>query len=590
MIQAKNKTRNILKQCRFQAILLTVTLLFDLLFCLGCQEQPVPEFTEAPQTALTALFFSDTQADPATGDYSALGELLARATAQKPQPALIIFGGDTVNDGGDSKEWQKFWQAAATPLAGLITAAVPGNHDNYALLAEQFNYPAQAPLAPGAGFFYSFDMGGVHFIMLDSNIMGAARPEDIEWLKADLQSAAALEADWRVAVIHHPMWPLTDNPKDLERAAVMREHFLPLLQSYGVDLLLCGHQHLYGRSLPQRGDGAALDGGLIQIMAASGAKESYSIVDGAQVALSADAPNYLLLTADSAALTITAYNGINEAFDTYALKRDNKETSWRIRVVGPTGAEVWSFTEAELEAAWQNSIHRLSSIQPGQFSHVYSAINNWPTARFYVAEGYSVAAILLEAGLYKSARTVTFRAADGYEVSLTAEQLFSPQYFFPRVGENDSDAAQVFPIIAFRWREGADDLDNLREDKPSLIIGQRYPLEHNNPAFVVGVTEIIVSDAPTEAWPPASTFPLPGPIAAGETVKLQHPDYGLVKLHYTLDGSEPTPLSPMYNPSAYQPELNKPIPITEPTVIKVLVSGYGKADSEIAVFEFTTVK
>ena len=71
-------------------------------------------------------------------------------------------------------------------------------------------------------------------------------------------------------------------------------------------------------------------------------------------------------------------------------------------------------------------------------------------------------------------------------------------------------------------------------------------------------------------------------------MKLQHPYFGLVKLHYTLDGSDPTHMSPMYNPSTYQLELNIPIPITAPTVIKVLATGYGKNDSEIAVFEFET--
>jgi hypothetical protein len=58
----------------------------------------------------------------------------------------------------------------------------------------------------------------------------------------------------------------------------------------------------------------------------------------------------------------------------------------------------------------------------------------------------------------------------------------------------------------------------------------------------------------------ATTFPTEGRIAAGESVKLQHKFSGLVKLHYTLDGTDPTELSPMYNPSTYQPELNLPIP------------------------------
>ncbi|MCL1827880.1 MAG: chitobiase/beta-hexosaminidase C-terminal domain-containing protein [Oscillospiraceae bacterium] len=248
----------------------------------------------------------------------------------------------------------------------------------------------------------------------------------------------------------------------------------------------------------------------------------------------------------------------------------------RIRVVSTDGSEIFSFTYAELKNA-----------QIVSFSHVYSTVNNWPSTRFFAAEGYSVTDILTEAGVYGTAQMVTFRGEDGYEVSLTAEQLFSTRYFYPNVNENGEDAEPVLPIIAYRWREGSDDLTSVREEGPCLFIGQTDPFEHTNPAFVENISEIVISDAPCEKWPPASTFPLPGPIAEGETVKLQHPDYGLVKLHFTLDGSDPTALSPMYNPSTYRPELNVPIPVPGPTVIKAIVIGYGKTDSEIAVFEFT---
>jgi len=260
--------------------------------------------------------------------------------------------------------------------------------------------------------------------------------------------------------------------------------------------------------------------------------------------------------------------------------------AWRIRVINPTGEEVWSFTEAGLIEII-DSLTALPSDIPAKFTRVYSTVNNWPAARFYAADGYSVASILIAAGVYETAQTITFKADDGYEVSLTREQVLAPQYFYPQVHESEDGAEPVFPIIAYRWREGTDDLGGIRDENPCLIIGQRNPFEHTNPAFVENVSEIIVSAEPCQAWPPASTFPAPGPIAQGETIKLQHQNYGLVKLHYTLDGSEPTALSNMYNPSTYQPELNVPIPINEPTVIKVLVTGYGKSDSEIAVFEFT---
>ena len=245
------------------------------------------------------------------------------------------------------------------------------------------------------------------------------------------------------------------------------------------------------------------------------------------------------------------------------------------------GEELCVFTKANITGA-----DHLTFAYIDRFSSVYSTINNWPTSRFYAAEGCGVASILQAAGVYETAQTVTLRAADGYEASLTREQILNPQFYYPNVGENADDAVPVSPMIAYRWREGTDDVNEIRDDRPLFIFGQQTPFEHTNPAFVVGVTEIIIDFEPCETWQAADTFPRPGNIEPDGTVKLQHPYFGLVKLHYTLDGSDPTTLSPMYNPSTYQTELNRPIVISEPTTIKVLVTGYGRNDSEIAVFEF----
>jgi len=255
-----------------------------------------------------------------------------------------------------------------------------------------------------------------------------------------------------------------------------------------------------------------------------------------------------------------------------------------VRLIGPDGRVVWSFTEDSLPLTLRNA--GLSPIMSKPFTNVYSTVNNWPTQRFYVAEGYRVESILIAAGLYDKAQTVTFRSGDGYEITLTMEQLSARQFYYPLAGESDQGAEEVFPVIAYRWREGTDDLSMIHDSTPTLIIGQRNTYEQTNPAYVVRIFDIIVSDKQNETWSGATTFPSAGRIAPGEKVKLQHPNLGKVKLHYTLDGSEPTLLSPMYNLSNYQPELNVPIAITEPTVIKVLASGYGKLDSNVTVFEF----
>ena len=286
------------------------------------QDAP-PESSESPmdseppqRQSLTVLFFSDTQPYPQTGDYTGFGELSAQAAAREDMPDLIIFGGDTVNDGGDEAEWREFMQAAGTCLEEPTTAAAAGNHDNYPLLARQFDYPFEAPAGQSEGYFYTLSMGSVFFIVLDSNIMGAANQADIEWLHKELQSEAARQAGWIVAVMHHPMWPVTDNPKDLQRAETMRENFLPLLEDYGVALILCGHQHVYSRTLPMRG-GSIADGeqGIVQIMAASGDKATYAIGEQGYIAASAPAPNYLLLIANDQSLDITAFDGEGRVID-----------------------------------------------------------------------------------------------------------------------------------------------------------------------------------------------------------------------------------------------------------------------------------
>jgi len=148
----------------------------------------------------------------------------------------------------------------------------------------------------------------------------------------------------------------------------------------------------------------------------------------------------------------------------------------------------------------------------------------------------------------------------------------------------------VEAVIALEYKEGSGSLSDIKPDSPCLIIGQKNPFEHNNPAFVEDVCMIEVLTGPCGKWEAPSVFPAQGDIEAGETVKLQHGSIGTVKIFYTLDGSEPTVFSKMYNPSTYQPELNVPIPIEEDTQIRAMASGYGREDSDAVTFFFRAVK
>ena len=66
------------------------------------------------------------------------------------------------------------------------------------------------------------------------------------WLTNDL---AANDKEWVIAFWHHPPYTKGSHDSDTEgRLIDMRENALPILESYGVDLVLSGHSHSYERS------------------------------------------------------------------------------------------------------------------------------------------------------------------------------------------------------------------------------------------------------------------------------------------------------------------------------------------------------
>src|SRR6185503_17263282 len=107
----------------------------------------------------------------------------------------------------------------------------------------------------GTERYYAFDYGDVHFVCLDSmtNDRSSNGPM-ANWLRADL---AANTKTWTITFFHHP--PYTkgshnsdDNGADFELVEI-RENIVPILESYGVDMVFSGHSHCYARSFLLKG-------------------------------------------------------------------------------------------------------------------------------------------------------------------------------------------------------------------------------------------------------------------------------------------------------------------------------------------------
>jgi hypothetical protein len=113
--------------------------------------------------------------------------------------------------------------------------------------AEAGGYPSQLEL------FYSFDYGDVHFLSLNSEVYDFSQTfEGIDrmkqWIEQDLQQNTRT---FTIAYFHQP--PYSKGSHDSDDAfelvmKAMRERVVPLLEEYDIDLVICGHSHVFERS------------------------------------------------------------------------------------------------------------------------------------------------------------------------------------------------------------------------------------------------------------------------------------------------------------------------------------------------------
>ncbi|MBN8697271.1 MAG: metallophosphoesterase [Bacteroidetes bacterium] len=176
-----------------------------------------------------------------------------------------IWLGDNAYEGGKDDEYQDhvFSNEYEGIMKNTVTWPSPGNHDynNHIPFSPApayyniFSLPTNGEsggLASGTEKYYSYNIGNIHFISLDSYDENRNTNAPMAtWLLNDLN---ANTLPWIIAYWHHPPYTKgthdSDNPLLYDFEMVdMRENILPILESHGVDLILGGHSHVYERSM-----------------------------------------------------------------------------------------------------------------------------------------------------------------------------------------------------------------------------------------------------------------------------------------------------------------------------------------------------
>ncbi len=193
-----------------------------------------------------------------TGQQQAVRDAFYTYTGTQDPDFWLMLGDNAYSSGTDTEFQLKLFNQYPTMLRKRSLWLTLGNHDGGSADSatqtgpyyDNFTLPKSGEaggVPSGTEAYYSFDYGNIHFICLDSyetdrSPTGAM----MTWMQTDL---AATSADWTIAFWHHPPYSKGSHNSDTEGALIdMRQNFLPVLESYGVDLVLAGHSHSYERS------------------------------------------------------------------------------------------------------------------------------------------------------------------------------------------------------------------------------------------------------------------------------------------------------------------------------------------------------
>jgi hypothetical protein len=123
------------------------------------------------------------------------------------------------------------------------------------------------PSSPGSNgvFWYSFDQGLLHTIVLSSEHDLTPSSEQYKWLERDLSLTNRTLTPWVIVETHRPLYHIENVPANTKVGIHLRNSLEPLLKLYDVDLLLSGHYHSYFRSCNGLYQGVCNNGGLTHI-------------------------------------------------------------------------------------------------------------------------------------------------------------------------------------------------------------------------------------------------------------------------------------------------------------------------------------
>lgn len=246
-------------------------------------------------------------------DFDKLANVLSEAVTEGVT-SFVSNTGDHIEDKADEKNrWKMYFDSIKVATMNTPFMSTPGNNDVYLNKLDLYNtFFANDNLCPSNNAAYHFEYGNTFFLSLDYN-----RTIEEQKIWAD-KVLKATDKKWKVVLIHGA--PYTS----------IKEPTFTLAQTFeenNVDLVLCGHKHMYMRSHKMKNDQISEDGPMYIMGNGSGSK--HGDLDPAQpwmdVALAPKLPTYNKINITNESITLSCYtvDGKNKTkIDTVTLTKD----------------------------------------------------------------------------------------------------------------------------------------------------------------------------------------------------------------------------------------------------------------------------
>ncbi|GLT97776.1 hypothetical protein SLE2022_153250 [Rubroshorea leprosula] len=146
--------------------------------------------------------------------------------------------------------WGRFMQPL---LANVPTMVIAGDHEieeqaesrTFVAYSSRFAVPSEES-GSSSTLYYSFNAGGIHFVILCPYISYDKSSDQYHWLEWDLSNVDRTVTPWLIAAWYAPWY--STYKSHYREAECMRVEMEDLLFYYGVDIVFNGHVHSYERS------------------------------------------------------------------------------------------------------------------------------------------------------------------------------------------------------------------------------------------------------------------------------------------------------------------------------------------------------